>query len=46
MVITAIASVLKGDGAFEKWFMEVFTKLDTSIQDSASDAALVGKAAD
>ncbi|GEN71128.1 plasmid transfer protein [Chryseobacterium lathyri] len=35
---------LKGDGAFEKWFMEVFTKLDTSIQDNASDAALVGKA--
>ena len=35
---------LKGDGAFEKWFMEVFTKLDTSVQDSANDAALVGKA--
>ena len=35
--------VLKGDGAFEKWFMEVFTKLDTSVQDSANDAALVGK---
>lgn len=24
--------------------MEVFTKLDTSVQDSANDAALVGKA--
>ncbi|WP_407532359.1 type IV secretion system protein [Elizabethkingia miricola] len=35
---------LKGDGAFEKWFMEVFTKLDNSVQDSAGEAALVGKA--
>mgnify|MGYP000995708321 CR=1 FL=1 len=35
---------LKGDGAFEKWFMEVFTKLDNSVQDSAAGSALVGKA--
>ncbi|MPT32509.1 MAG: hypothetical protein E2600_12780 [Chryseobacterium sp.] len=35
---------LKGDGAFEKWFMEVFTKLDTSIQDNAAGSALVGRA--
>ena len=35
---------LKGDGAFEKWFMEVFTKLDTSVQDSAVGSALVGRA--
>jgi hypothetical protein len=35
---------LKGDGAFEKWFMEVFTKLDNSIQDSAQGSALVGRA--
>lgn len=35
---------LKGDGAFEKWFMEVFTKLDNSVQDSADGSALVGKA--
>lgn len=35
---------LKGDGAFEKWFMEVFIKLDTSIQDSAQGSALVGRA--
>lgn len=35
---------LKGDGAFEKWFMEVFTKLDNSVQDSAQSSALVGKA--
>ncbi|MCC2590388.1 hypothetical protein [Chryseobacterium sp. MFBS3-17] len=35
---------LKGDGAFEKWFMEVFTKLDTSVQDSALGSALVGRA--
>ena len=30
---------LKGDGAFEKWFMEVFTKLDNSVQDSAQGSA-------
>ena len=35
---------LKGDGAFAKWFMEVFTKLDTSVQDSAAGSALVGRA--
>lgn len=35
---------LKGDGAFEKWFMEIFTKLDTSVQDSAAGSALVGRA--
>lgn len=35
---------LKGDGAFEKWFMEVFTNLDNSVQDSAQGSALVGKA--
>ena len=35
---------LKGEGAFEKWFMEVFTKLDTSVQDSAAGSALVGRA--
>lgn len=35
---------LKGDGAFEKWFMEVFTKLDNSVQDSAAGSALVGRA--
>lgn len=35
---------LKGDGAFEKWFMEVFTKLDNQIQDEAVGSALVGRA--
>lgn len=35
---------LKGDGAFEKWFMEVFTKLDNSVQDNAVGSALVGRA--
>lgn len=35
---------LKGDGAFEKWFMEVFTKLDNNVQDSATGSALVGRA--
>ncbi|RNA61404.1 hypothetical protein D1631_05385 [Chryseobacterium nematophagum] len=35
---------LKGDGAFEKWFMEVFTKLDNSVQDNAAGSALLGRA--
>lgn len=35
---------LKGDGAFEKWFMEAFTKLDNSVQDSAEGSALLGRA--
>ncbi|GEM53015.1 plasmid transfer protein [Empedobacter brevis NBRC 14943 = ATCC 43319] len=35
---------LKGDGAFEKWFMEVFTKLDNKVQDEAVGSALVGRA--
>ena len=35
---------LKGDGAFEKWFMEVFTKLDNQVQDEAVGSALVGRA--
>ncbi|WP_292009680.1 hypothetical protein [Chryseobacterium sp.] len=35
---------LKGDGAFEKWFMDVFTKLDASVQNNASGSALVGRA--
>ena len=35
---------LKGDGAFEKWFMEVFTKLDNRVQDNAQGSALVGRA--
>ncbi len=39
-----ILKYLKGDGAFEKWFMEVFTKLDTTINVEASSAALLGRA--
>ena len=35
---------LKGDGASDKWFIEIFTKLDNSVQDSAQGSALVGKA--
>jgi hypothetical protein len=34
---------LKGDGAFEKWFMEVFTKLDTQVNDSAIGTAMIGR---
>lgn len=35
---------LKGDGAFEKWFMQVFTRLDTRIYAEASNAKLLGQA--
>lgn len=41
---SSLLQFLKGDGAFEKWFMEVFTKLDTSVQDGAAGSALVGRA--
>ncbi|MDV2442582.1 hypothetical protein CMV00_02055 [Elizabethkingia anophelis] len=34
---------LKGDGAFEKWFMEVFTKLDTQVNDNATAASMLGR---
>ena len=34
---------LKGDGAFEKWFMEVFTKLDTQINNDATAASMLGR---
>lgn len=35
---------LKGDGAFEKWFMQVFTKLDTKMYADASNAKSLGQA--
>src|SRR5690606_40274137 len=35
---------LKGDGAFEKWFMEVFTTLDTEVEDTAIAASYFGRA--
>lgn len=34
---------LKGDGAFEKWFMEVFTKLDTQVNNDATAASMLGR---
>ena len=34
---------LKGDGAFEKWFMEAFTKLDTTISENATAARMLGQ---
>ncbi|MCL1035488.1 type IV secretion system protein [Elizabethkingia anophelis] len=34
---------LKGDGAFEKWFMEVFTKLDTQVNNDATSASFLGR---
>ncbi|MCK9235138.1 MAG: hypothetical protein WDA08_11150 [Weeksellaceae bacterium] len=35
---------LKGDGAFEKWFMELFTNLDTQINENAISASFLGRA--
>ena len=34
---------LKGDGAFEKWFMEVFTKLDTTMAAQSAGAKMLGQ---
>lgn len=34
----------KGDGAFERWFMEVFTKLDTQVETTTYAASLLGRA--
>lgn len=35
---------LKGDGAFEKWFMQVFTKLDTTMAAQSAGAVMLGQA--
>ena len=35
---------LKGDGAFEKWFMEIFTKLDTTMAAQSAGAVMLGQA--
>lgn len=35
---------LKGDGAFEKWFMEAFTKLDTTMVAQSAGAVMLGQA--
>ncbi len=35
---------LKGDGAFEKWFMEAFTGLDTSMAIQSGAAVMLGQA--
>ena len=35
---------LKGDGAFEKWFMEAFTKLDTTMTAQSAGAVMLGQA--
>ncbi|WP_094745858.1 hypothetical protein [Vaginella massiliensis] len=39
-----ILKYLKGDGAFEKWFMEAFTTLDTQVNIEATKVALLGRA--
>lgn len=35
---------LKGDGAFEKWFMQAFTKLDTTMAAQSAGAVMLGQA--
>ena len=35
---------LKGDGAFEKWFMEAFTRLDTTMAAQSAGAVMLGQA--
>jgi hypothetical protein len=39
----SLLQFLKGDGAFEKWFMEVFTRLDTQVSDNAAAASMLGR---
>ncbi|WP_373709195.1 hypothetical protein [Kaistella sp.] len=39
-----ILQFLKGDGAFEKWFMEAFTKLDTTMAAQSAGAVMLGQA--
>ena len=40
----SLLQFLKGDGAFEKWFMQAFTKLDTSINQQAAGITMLGQA--
>lgn len=40
----SLLKFLKGDGAFEKWFMEAFTKLDTEVESTTYSASLLGRA--
>ncbi|GIJ95367.1 hypothetical protein CAPN002_25850 [Capnocytophaga stomatis] len=35
---------IQGDGTFESWFMEVFTKLDTNIEEMAKSGSILGRA--
>ncbi|MGV4529299.1 type IV secretion system protein [Ornithobacterium rhinotracheale] len=37
-------SFFKGDGAFEKWFMDAFTQLDTDMGDRALEMSRLGRA--
>lgn len=38
-----LLAFLKGDGAFEKWFMEVFVQIDQDIESSALAASMLGR---
>lgn len=40
---SSMLEFLKGDGAFEAWFMEVFSQMDSSIESSATSASLLGR---
>ncbi len=35
---------IKGDGAFESWFMDVFRKLDENLENMAETSSLLGRA--
>jgi hypothetical protein len=39
----ALLQFLKGDGAFEKWFMKAFTQLDTTIAAQSAATVMMGK---
>lgn len=41
--VNSLLQFLKGDGAFERWYMEVFTQLDTDIQSNAIAASMLGR---
>lgn len=39
----SLLDFLKGDGAFETWFMEVFVQMDQDIESTALEASLLGR---
>lgn len=39
----SLLDFLKGDGAFETWFMEVFVQIDQDVESTALEASLLGR---